>query len=246
MMGFFEKLKSLGNAVKLRATGAMSGHVLTVEPGDDSEEKKSKFAELFALLGGGVAAGAVLVFRSIVMGSSSQLLGVTSAMPMRQAGAGIALGGFCLQASKKTPNHDEKFATSDAEEVPQDRINTFLTASKECLDPVIEDYYFVEKLGQGAFRHQFNQAGIWIITDNIGFARVRDLIFPEYLLFTSGPMELLFWLREALKKAGEDLTSMRFNRELVSVLHLNHRVGFITGDQYKGWQYKFGFTVSLG
>ena len=243
---FFQKIQEYFPNLRFRATGAYFGKVLTCELANDKEESRNKMAELLGILGGGLVASAILIFKTIVQGSSSQLLGINSAEPMRDGCLGISMFGYCLQARKKAPDDDEDFCPISSSDIQVERINSFLSIVSEKLPSVADEFYFVDKLGINPFMRRFNQAGVWVISDNIGFARVRDLIFPDYLLFTSGPLEILFWLREFLKRSDESVESLHFVKELIEVFYYNYKIGFVSEEQYIDWQQRFKFTIDTG
>ncbi|MFC1528952.1 hypothetical protein ACFL5B_03495 [Candidatus Latescibacterota bacterium] len=245
--GFFKKLTEKIDLIKISATGRMSGHVLTVEPLDTTKKAKKPILDLMGLLTGALVGSGILVFNSILKGSTSQLLGVTGAKPIPHSSEGIALIGYCLQARAKTPEHDERFSlTENDENIPIDRLSKFMKVSDDIIPNVVKEYYFIEKLSELGidFRQRFNQMGVWILTDNIGFTRIRDNLFPEYMLFTHGPVEIIFWLREILIKSGENIKIFRFDDEFIKVFILNHELGFISDELYVKLQEKFGFNIN--
>ncbi len=235
---FFETFWLLADYVKIKARGSFYGHVATAEAVDDSPESRRAFAEILGALGGAIAGATLLILKSARMASGSQMLGVTEWE--REGPGAIALRGYCLEHGRPQPRRGERFQLVEAPHIPEARVLAFLDVCSRELPAFEEDYYFLEKMDLELFENDFRQLGVWVITDNIGFKEVRKRLFDYRMLFTTGSMEILLWLRRCLEEAGEDLVSLRYAREVMDVVHLNHYLGLVSGDSLDRWREFFG------
>lgn len=243
MDGFWLSLKKAVGKLRTSALGTLSGHVFRVDAPDDDEDAKRLLAELLGLLGGGLAVAGWLIFKSLREVSQSQVIGVTSASPTKERTA-IDLFGYCLQAYKRAPEPGELFTQIDSEEFPAKRIRNFLAVAEDEIKNIISDYYFVFPNELDDFALRFKQCGIWVITDDAQLYRIRDHLFGLRIFYTAGAVEILFSLRECLKKAGENIRSLSFDAELMISLRQGYARGFITAQEFQQFQNRFGFRLS--
>lgn len=243
-MNFWNILNKSKKKLKFSATGFITNQVITVEPIDDSKDAKKLFLQLLGLLGGGLTAAGFLIFKTLQGASNSQILGIHRAAPI-SGSTFIGLYGYCLEASKSRPDKRESFNIETAESVnlPIDEAYRFVNLSDKELPKFINHYFFLDQMDVSLFMEDFKQMGVWILTDNIGFVRVRRELFPEAMFFTSGTMEILFWLRKILQDSGIDIKKLRFDAELNKVFQYNYKLGFINEEFYRAWQEKFHFKI---
>ena len=242
MKNFWKMLISSENKLKFSATGHHAGHVLTATPIDDSKEAKRIFLELVTILGAGLIGAGLLIFSTLRRASTSQALAVYKAIPVPGSTL-IGFLGYCVEATKKSPAQNEKYAIIESKNTNIERVEKFLRISDKTIESFIDEYYFLQKFDIALFKHNFKQAGIWTITDNIGFVNVKKEIFPDHMFFTFGAMEILFYLRDILVKSGENIRNLQFDKELIQIYNLNHELGFIPDDLYRKWQTQFNFHV---
>lgn len=240
---FFKKLEASRKTLVFRAEGRHTGHVLTVSPKNTKKSKKV-FSELLGVLAAGLVGGGMVVFRSMGIFSGAQVLGITGAA-LAEDGKSIALVGLCLQAGKKTPKNNERFCPFPAYNFPQAQLEKFLGEADHRIKSIVDEFYFLEYFDKDKFRNDFLQAGAWSITDNIGLIYVRKIIFPnQFMLFSAGPLEILFHLRGALSKVVPDIRALRFDKELIEAFYENRALGLISDDIFHHWQDKFMFSIA--
>lgn len=244
---FFDKLKKYGSKLTFRATGRIRGHVVNVEPREYDQKSTSLFGYLLAILGGGLAGEIVLILKSLSQLSTSQAMGIVWARPTSTGGSGIALFGHCLEAGKDRPDPREEFGVGEIPWLQEREILDFLKEATKKLELIRsrDEYAFIERLGWEGFADRFRQSGVWILTDNIGFEKVRSEVFPSPLFFSTGPMEVLFELRECMKHVVKDVTKLRFDGELLDACRRNYLAGFICDEVVQIWQKRF-VLQSLG
>lgn len=234
-----------GEHVEIVATGRPTGHVADVRATNNSPEAASLLKEILGYLAGGIAAGGLLLLRTCRSASTSQVLGITKVGSPELLSGAAPLEGVCMQHRKTTPAQMEPYVPKmlSGEELTTTRkVGAILAAAEATLPEFYGDYFFLEKIPD--FQDIFRQVAVWLVTDNIGFAQAKGELFPPRMLFTSGPLEILFWLRESIKRSGLDLQDFRFDGELVKCFDWNHEMGFISDDQYREWQERFSFKFS--
>jgi len=239
---FGDMLKGFKSLLRFSATGNSKGHIITVRPKEDTDDSKASFKKLMGIVSGGIVMTTILLFKSILEASRSQVMGAISAEPVSGHENEIALSGFCMEFHKDPPDHTEDFTITDSATIPEKSIQQFLVASKEFHSAFDEDFIFLQRIDREGFNRCFDQTGIWVITDNIGFVDARRSIFRPDMFFSLGPMEIMFGLRECLKKAVPNYEKLTYNKELLEACWYNHWIGFIPDEKYKEWEERFGFV----
>ncbi|MBU1260010.1 MAG: hypothetical protein KJ757_01025 [Planctomycetes bacterium] len=239
---FLDVLKALKERLSFSATGKYKGEVLKVSPKDDSSRAQNAFHELVGIIAGGLAGIGVVIFKTL---SSSQAIGVFSAKLVSNPTASIVLLGYCMERHKDEPRENEVFNIEECHIFPTDNIRAFLTKSDDYFSSNdFSDFNFIENIGKERFKLIFNQAGIWVLTDNIGLSEVLKETFPPNAFFSIGPMELMFGLRECLMSTVSDIKKLKFDQDIVESFIVNHEIGFIPENIYQEWQKRFRFRVS--
>jgi len=250
MKAFIEALKKFKDRVKIIATGAITGHVNSVIPKDQSKESQEGFRALLALIGGAIVGGTILILKSIAEASTSQIVGVHTVKPSSGVGlyaGAIHLYGYCLQASEGDPKDKEEYEIVEAEDTDLSPLLFKAMRTGESRGLALADEYAFIK-DADLFKQLFTQTVVWVITDDIGYLRAKEHIFQHHplkiMFFLPSCFEVLLWVRECLKKSGVDIKSTQFDKELISgVLGENMKLGLVGQAQLKEWQAKFRFQI---
>ena len=243
-MNFWDTLCKNIKELKVISTGAVQSLVLKVKPIDGSKDSEKLFYQLLGLLGGGLTLAGIIIFNTIQKGSNSQILGINRVAPIA-GGAFIGLYGNCLQANESPPDEGEIYEPrfNDSSDLPTDEIFRFITLYDKKAPKILSRYSFLDHLNISSFTECLKQMGVWVLTDDIGFTRVKRELFPEEMFFCYGPIEVLFWLREILKDIVVDISKLKFDKQLIIAFNLNHRLGFINEELFKDCQEQFRFTI---
>ena len=250
-MEFFKILNDFKEQFNFVATGADKRHVLNVLPQENSPESIKNYNKLLAILSGTIFAGTVLIYRSLQGLTNSQVLGVHAAAPFpggSQPASTIALFGFCMQANRGAPNNNEKYHSCSAEDagLPQEEeLNTAIDSAIKYSTSIFSDYTFLEDKEQ--FILDFTQAVVWVITDDIGFIRCKKAVFNEsflnYVIFNTSCIEIMLSIQDCRSKMINKEDMFRLKSEILQVLDLNKKKGFLGVSTISEWEIRFAIKI---